>query len=100
MLILAPLLLASLASASNVGWKSFMKENPTEFHDLPLTWEGKGRVPSWLSGTYVRNGPAQVSSLSSHEPLFRSALGVSVDTLPAGWKGSLNYTALSWLGPR
>ena len=38
-----------------------------EFKDLPLTWEvrdtegdAKG-VPKWLRGTYVRNGPAQIS---------------------------------------
>ena len=23
----------------NVGWKSYLKENPTEFHDIPLVWE-------------------------------------------------------------
>lgn len=32
-----------------------------EFHDLPLTWESTTKVPEWLSGTYVRNGPAQIS---------------------------------------
>ena len=54
------LLLVTAGTCSNVGWKSFMRENPTEFHDLPLTWETGIRVPEWLSGTYVRNGPAQV----------------------------------------
>ena len=55
-------LLLSTASASNVGWKSYLQENPTEFHDLLLKWEEKtDSVPSWLSGTYVRNGPAQVT---------------------------------------
>ena len=44
----------------NVGWKSYLKENPTEFHDIPLVWEGNKSVPDWLSGTYIRNGPAQV----------------------------------------
>jgi hypothetical protein len=32
-----------------------------EFHDLPLVWEPGSSVPDWLSGTYVRNGPAQIS---------------------------------------
>ena len=48
--------------ADNVGWKEFFKENPTEFHDLPLNWE-KGKstsVPDWITGVFVRNGPAQV----------------------------------------
>ena len=47
----------------NVGWKSYLTENPTEFHDIPLVWEGDKSVPDWLSGTYIRNGPAQVSIL-------------------------------------
>ena len=45
----------------NIGWKKYFVENPTEFHDLPLTWEDATLVPGWLSGTYVRNGPAQIS---------------------------------------
>jgi len=44
-----------------VGWKGFLTENSAEFHDLPLTWESPDQVPGWLSGTYVRNGPAQIS---------------------------------------
>ena len=50
--------------ADNVGWKEFFTENPTEFHDLPLNWE-KGNntsVPDWMTGVFVRNGPAQVTS--------------------------------------
>ena len=52
----------AIANADNVGWKSYFVENPTEFHDIPLTWESgnQSAVPSWLSGVYVRNGPAQV----------------------------------------
>ena len=50
------------AQAENVGWRNYFTENPTEFHDLPLKWENGNQtnVPSWLSGVYVRNGPAQV----------------------------------------
>ena len=67
--------------SDNVGWKSFLKEDPTEFQDLPLVWEEDSPVPAWLTGTYVRwchhvtmvrevvtdnwdlhrNGPAQIS---------------------------------------
>ena len=52
----------AIANADNVGWKSYFEENPTEFHDIPLSWESGNQslVPSWLSGVYVRNGPAQV----------------------------------------
>ena len=52
---------AQLARQENVGWKGYLKENTEEFHDLPLTWEEDiATIPNWLSGTYIRNGPAQV----------------------------------------
>ena len=52
-----------MVCGDNVGWLKYFEENPTEFHDLPLTWEGGSStaIPSWISGVYVRNGPAQVS---------------------------------------
>ena len=52
----------AIANADNVGWKSYFVENPTEFHNIRLSWESGNQtaVPSWLSGVYVRNGPAQV----------------------------------------
>ena len=59
-IVLALLGLQGLA-AETVGWRSYFTENPTEFHDIPLTWEEEDtRVPDWISGTYVKNGPAQV----------------------------------------
>ena len=66
-------------AAENVGWKSYLKDNPTEFHDLPLMWEkiqaneGPVGVPNWLSGTYVRNGPAQIS-FGSERRIYNSWL--------------------------
>ena len=48
--------------ADNVGYIKWFEENPTEFHNVPLKWE-KGAstmVPSWITGVYIRNGPAQV----------------------------------------
>ena len=52
-----------IASSENIGWKSYLAENPTEFHDLPLQWvlKNKTSVPNWLTGVFVRNGAAQVS---------------------------------------
>ena len=61
-LIVISTIVVAFIRADNVGWKSYFIENPKEFHDIPLIWE-KGNqttVPSWLSGIYVRNGPAQV----------------------------------------
>ena len=57
----------TIVGADNVGWDSYLIDNPTEFHDLPLVWEfgNDTSVPSWLSGVYVRNGPAQVIYVTS-----------------------------------
>ena len=63
-------LFAQTAVPQNVGWKGYLTENPTEFHDLPLSWEQDTPVPSWLSGTYVRNGPSQVT-LSRYMYVFQ-----------------------------
>lgn len=53
----------TIIKADNVGWKSYFEENPTEFHDILLEWEGGEltSIPDWLYGIFVRNGPAQVS---------------------------------------
>ena len=61
--VLATAVLAATVAAGgeSVGWKEYFVENPAEFHDLPLVWEPGSRVPDWLTGTYVRNGPAQIS---------------------------------------
>ena len=52
----------AIANADNIGWKSYLEENPVEFHDIPLVWESGNltNIPRWLSGVFVRNGPAQV----------------------------------------
>ena len=55
--------------SDNVGWQTLLREDPTEFHDIPLVWEEETEVPDWLSGTYVRNGPAQLSFSSSKRVL-------------------------------
>ena len=55
----------AIANADNIGWKSYLEENPVEFHDIPLVWESGNitNIPTWLSGIFVRNGPAQVHFL-------------------------------------
>jgi carotenoid cleavage dioxygenase-like enzyme len=55
------LTLSAPAKGESLGWQKYFAENPTEFHDLPLEWEPGSRVPDWLTGIYVRNGPAQIS---------------------------------------
>jgi hypothetical protein len=56
------------AGAENAGWREYFKEDPTEFHNLPLAWEaGGGTVPAWLGGTYVRCSLPSPSSPASQE---------------------------------
>lgn len=50
-----------LAFCDNVGWKAFFTENIEEFHDIPLQWEQKTPIPSYVTGTFVRNGAARIS---------------------------------------
>ena len=53
-------------SGDNIGWNSTFTENNEEFHNLLLRWErgDQTNVPTWLSGVYIRNGPAQVLDLT------------------------------------
>jgi len=64
---------AQLTFADNVGWKSFFTENSDEFHDIPLRWEKKSAIPSWVTGTFVRNGAAQIK-FNSPRRMFSSWL--------------------------
>ena len=63
----------SAVAADNVGWRKYFVENPTEYHDLPLEWEMGTDIPDWVTGTYVRNGPAQIS-FGSKKRIFTSWL--------------------------
>ena len=62
----------AITAADNVGWKSYFAENPVEFHDIPLVWESGNltNIPAWLSGIFVRNGPAQVCTYIFVKPNF------------------------------
>jgi len=58
--LIATLTLVAIARSDNIGWKGYFVESPQEFHDIPLVWEsGNTTVPSWLTGIFVKNGPAQ-----------------------------------------
>ena len=46
-------------SRFNVGWSSFLADEPTEFHNLPLTWETDAPIPDYVVGSYIKNGPSQ-----------------------------------------
>ena len=70
-------------------------ENPTSFRDIPLQWEGDGKIPDWLSGTYVKNGPAQVNWLQTLINLVQ--LGALILHLMKISFGSSRRVMTSWL---
>jgi len=55
-------IVVGLSHSDNVGWTKQFEENEQEFHNIPLKWEmgESSSIPSWLSGVYVRNGPAKI----------------------------------------
>jgi len=58
-LIFCILISLSTQSIYNKGWEQYFEDVSTEVHDVPLTWEVGGQLPSWLRGSFIKNGPSQ-----------------------------------------
>jgi len=44
------------------GWSRLFEDETSEFHDEELAWDqGGDAVPSWLKGSYIKNGPARLN---------------------------------------
>jgi len=44
----------------NQGWVDYLDDEPSSFENLRLVWErDSGSFPTWLNGSYVKNGPAR-----------------------------------------
>jgi len=43
----------------NTGWAAYLADEPSEFHNLPLSWESSNPIPTYVKGSYVKNGPSQ-----------------------------------------
>jgi len=41
-----------------VGFKTWVSDNPTEFENIEVPWVQFNPVPDWILGTYFKNGPA------------------------------------------
>ena len=41
------------------GWRGYLADEPSSFADLTLVWENSSVVPAWLTGSYIKNGPAR-----------------------------------------
>merc|ERR1711936_608575 len=46
-------------SQYNKGWEKYFADEPSMFHNVPLSWEHNASLPSWLRGSYIKNGPSQ-----------------------------------------
>ena len=49
----------SRETSYNKGWASYLADEPSQFHNLPLSWSLNTSIPTWLQGSYVKNGPGQ-----------------------------------------
>ena len=54
-----PTVWSTVEAEHNKGWARYLADEPSEFHDLPLTWGLNTSLPAWLRGSYVKNGPGQ-----------------------------------------
>merc|ERR1712215_211789 len=52
------LLCFTTQSYCQVGFEKWVSDNPVEFESIEVEWEKERPVPEWLSGTYLKNGPA------------------------------------------
>ena len=41
------------------GWANYLDDETSSFENVRLTWERDSALPSWLNGSYVKNGPAR-----------------------------------------
>ena len=41
------------------GWEKYFADEISTFHNLPRSWEQNATLPSWLVGSYIKNGPSQ-----------------------------------------
>ena len=60
-LLLSQVVLQIQAHASTEGWEQFLADNVEEFENVQIEWEDPSKIPPWLRGTYLKNGPARTS---------------------------------------
>merc|ERR1719309_1222262 len=50
---------SQVETENNAGWAKYLADEPSEYHNLPLEWELGTSIPSWIKGSYVKNGPGR-----------------------------------------
>jgi len=53
------LLLQICSTERPPGWETWLSTNINEYENIEIAWENASLVPAWLSGTYLKNGPAR-----------------------------------------
>ena len=48
-----------LPNEFNQGWEEYLGDEVTTFQDVSLAWEHEGGIPTWMKGSYIKNGPAR-----------------------------------------
>ena len=48
-----------LETAYNQGWSDYLGDEVAAFQGVSLAWERATGIPTWIKGSYIKNGPAQ-----------------------------------------
>ena len=48
-----------LETLYNQGWSDYLGDEVAAFQDVSLAWERASGIPTWIKGSYIKNGPAQ-----------------------------------------
>ena len=48
-----------LETLYNQGWSDYLGDEVAAFQGVSLAWERATGIPTWIKGSYIKNGPAQ-----------------------------------------
>lgn len=66
LLVVLGVVLAPVHASPPPGWEQFLADNVDEFENVRIQWEDATKIPEWLYGTYMKNGPARTSFGGEH----------------------------------
>ena len=48
-----------LETQYNQGWQDYLGDEVATFQEVSLAWERDAGIPTWIKGSYIKNGPAR-----------------------------------------
>ena len=48
-----------LETQYNQGWEDYLGDEVATFKEVSLAWERDAGIPTWIKGSYIKNGPAR-----------------------------------------